>query len=211
MAVKIGKDITLANGLNYSPENIDLTMLMNMKNIGRGYRFCGVPAHDNFTLQDHSFECYIIGSRWWDYLEKDGKNEILDVYPKSLIEKWGKGGKQLAKSQFSQACLIHDLNEIVTGDLVPTFKTKEFKEKEEVVLGDIKNFLGVSDRSDPKNILKKNMKIVDLSSSLYEVKQLMNKGYTSVRRIYDVRKEILDDFIPYAEVRPFLVELKIEN
>lgn len=206
---KIGKDITLANGLNYSPESIDLKVLMNMKNIKRGYGFAGVPDHDNFNLQDHSFECYIIGSCWWDYLEKNEKNEILEIFPKSLIEKWGSGGKQLAKSYFSQQCLIHDINELVTGDLVPTFKTPEFKEKENLVLADIKKFLGIKDRNDSKNILKKNVKIVDIASSLFEVKQLMEK-YPAVRRIYDVRKELMENYIPYNEISPFLKEMKIE-
>ena len=206
--VEIGKDITLANGKGYSPENLDLDVLMNAKNIMRGYRFTGVPPQDNFSLQDHSMECYTIGARWWDYKEEKGNNDILQVFPKSFIEKWGRGGKQLAKSYFCQQCLIHDWNELVTGDLVPTFKTEIFREKEEIVQKEIKRFLGFEDRPDPKNILKNNVKIVDITSSMWEVKKLMTR-YPAVGRIYEVRKELLGKYIPYVKISPFLEQIGV--
>ena len=208
--VEIGKDITLANGKGYSPKNIDLKVLMNMNNIPRGYLYAGVPPHDNYTLQDHSMGCFYIAHLYFDYLEDNGKNEILEVFPKSLIEKWGKGGKQLAKSYFAQTCLLHDVNEVVTGDLVPSFKTEEYREKEDKVFKEIMNYLNIQIRKDPEKKLKKHVKIVDFSQSMKEIDILADK-YPSVERIFDQRKEKLETYISFEEIKPFLKIIGIKN
>lgn len=208
MGEEIGVDLTLANGKKYSPENLNLDVLMNMKNIQRGYIYTGVPPKDNFSLEDHSMCCYIMGNLYFDWLERKGKNEIVEIFPKSLVEKWGKGMKQLIKDYFSRVCLTHDFGEVVTGDLVPSFKNEEYRKKEKKVKGDIEKFLNVYNREDPVGIIKKHLKVVDIGASLWEIKKLEERGYKNVSRIRKQRIKKLEEYdIDFDEVKEFYEEV----
>ena len=206
----IGIDLTLANGKGYSIDNLDLDVLMNMKNIHRGNKFAGVPPHDNFNLLDHSLCCFLIGNLYFEYLEENGENEIVDLFADSLVDKWGKGIRQLIKSYFTGECFTHDFQEVVTGDLVPSFKTDEYREKEDIVKEDIDNFLEIYKRKDTQGIMKKHIKIVDVGAALYEIKKLEEKGYKSVSRMREETiKRMEKKGIEYDEIKDFYGRIKV--
>ena len=93
--------------------------------------------------------------------------------------------------------------------MVPSFKTPEYREKEEIVKKDMQDFLDVSRRDDPNGIIKKHVKVVDVAASLWEINKLEER-YPAVSRIREERIKKLDENgIDFEEVKPFYEELKI--
>ncbi len=202
--------ITLANGKFFSPDNLDLVVLMNLRNLPRGYQYAGVPPHDNYTVLDHSVESVIIGAKYWDWCEEQGENPILEAFPRSLITKWGKGVYEMAKEKFVRFCLMHDWAEAIVGDLNPSLKDDTYRRKEDMVQKAVLNYLGFESElrtAERQDVMKKHLKIVDLISSLWEVKQLVNRGYDSVRNIYGCRKALLEEHVPWQEIKGFVTDM----
>jgi len=207
MPLNVERDLTLASGKNFSEENLDLNVLMNIRNIPRGYMYSGVPPHDNFTGIDHAIGCYIIGTQYWKWLEEKDNNEILQAFPKSLIEKWGGKTKYMARAVFLEKILTHDFSEVVTGDVVPNLKTREFKEAEHKIQRTIESYLGIQQLPEESEaIIYKHLKIIDLLQSMWEIKQLLPK-YPSVERIYGMRLKRLSDFVELDEIQPFAEQI----
>jgi hypothetical protein len=207
--VSVGIDLTLANGKGYSRDNLDLTVLMNINNIHRGYKLTGVRPQDNFNVMEHTFGSQIIGARYFMWLDNKGKNEILDALPKSIMDKWGNQAKYFARTIFLDKILEHDLDEVVLDDRVPSMKDDYFRDLERKVGGDIGDYLGTYKLSEnSEELLHKHLKVVDLIQSLWEIKTLVERrNQPQVARIYGERLKILAKFVDLDEIKPFVEEI----
>jgi len=103
--------------------------------------------------------------------------------------------------------LIHDIHEVVTGDLIPSFKSTEYKQKEDIASGVFMKALGFDSRRAKD--FQYHIKIVDIVASLYEIKEL-RKRYPQTTRIYRQRLAKLKEnngIECVSYIRPFVEEI----
>ena len=168
--------ITLANGKDFAPENIDLKMLMNMDNIPRGYIFAGYRGNE-YNLMSHSVLCAIIGAKYYEAMPGIDKKTAENFH------------KSYHKYYFIIKCLFHDIQEVVTSDIPKPMKNSSHKEVEQHIYLTILDWLGVE--TTVRSEIKYHLKVVDLLSSLWETKQIYNSGMEEILRVYHYRNKRL--------------------
>ncbi|RJR14763.1 HD domain-containing protein [Candidatus Microgenomates bacterium] len=149
-------------------ENPNLDFLMNVFNIPRVFGVSGFGG--NWTVGKHSFATALIALFWARF------NTFAPAKRDALVT----------------AALTHDLHEAVTGDILPMFKSPEITKHLDRIQKNIINSLGIT--LDPT--LTTDLKIVDLTAFLYEVKQvspslLQPKKIKLAQTIFDKQKTIL--------------------
>lgn len=172
-------------------ENPNLDFLMNVFNIPRVFGVSGFGG--NWNVGKHSFAAALIAMFWAKF----------NKFPESK------------RDALVTAALTHDLHEAVTGDILPMFKSPDIAKHLDRIQENIINSLGIV--SDPK--LTTDLKIVDLTAFLYEVKQvspslLQPKKIKLAQTIADKQKEVLFSFckqqgIAKRHILRFLVTLDL--
>ena len=119
----------------------NLDFLMNIFNIPRIY---GVSGFGKWNVGQHSLCTAFIALYW------------------AKFKKYSNG----KRDQLVTLAITHDLHEAVTGDILPFFKTPDARKMIDFIQKDLENFFAISYTQE----LKKELKLIDMVSFLYEIK-----------------------------------------
>jgi len=139
------RDIFTPQGLLEEVEkNPNLDLLMNIFNIPRAFGVSGFGG--NWNVGMHSAATAFIALFW-------------AKFHKFSPEK---------RDRLVTLCLLHDLHEAVTGDILPMFKARAVKKQLNSIQSNILKALDVKEDES----LEIDLKVVDLIAFLYEIKQV---------------------------------------
>lgn len=120
-----------------------------------------------------------------------GQHTVATAY---LALYWSKFNNysQSKRDRLVTLSLVHDIHEAVTGDILPYFKTPEVKETIESIQNSILSAFSIEEDES----LKKEIKLIDLISFLYEIGQSSPRGLNEKKRellhqMYAKQKEIV--------------------
>lgn len=131
----------------------NLDFLMNIFNIPRIY---SVSGFGSWNVGQHTVATAFLALYWSSF----------NKYPQDL------------RDRLVTLALIHDAHEAVTGDILPYFKTADVRLAIQSIQDDIlKSFSIVQD-----NTLRKELKLIDMISFLYEIAQSTPTGIGSSKK-----------------------------
>lgn len=139
------EDIFTPQGILEEVEkNPNLDFLMNIFNIPRAFGVSGFGG--NWNVGMHSVAAALIALYWakFNKFKPDTRNLLVTE------------------------ALLHDLHEAVTGDILPMFKSQPVKKRLQDIQNNLLNALDFKD----DELLRTDLKIVDLIAFLYEIKQV---------------------------------------
>lgn len=167
--IQFGNIYTPQGALRKVMRRPNLDLMMNLFRIPRAY---AVSGFGDWDVGRHS-ACTAFIALYWSRLRR---------MPLSR------------RDQFVVLALLHDLHEAVTGDILPFFKTNETK----AAIHRIQSaFLESLDLAVPEE-LRADIKLVDMTAFLYEIKQsstaaLQKSKVKWLRRIYQrQRRELIE-------------------
>ena len=165
-------DIFTPQGLLAEVEhNPNLDFLMNLFNIPRAFGVSGFGG--NWNVGMHSVATAFLALFWAKF----------NSYPETKRDK------------LVTHCLLHDLHEAVTGDILPMFKSKSVKIQLDLIQKNILTSLNAPE----DHTLSVDIKILDLTAFLYEIKQvspsILNSNKLKLANtIAEKQKQILLDY-----------------
>ena len=174
-------------------KNPNLDFLMNIFNIPRAFGVSGFGG--GWTVGQHSFATALIAIYWAKY----------NKYPEKKRDK------------LVTLCVLHDIHESVTGDILPMFKLGKVKDNLEKIQSTILSSLGVEDDIS----LKVDLKIIDMIAFLYEIQQvspniLHPRKLALAKKIAEKQSSLLYDYckennIKKEKVKKFLKQLDLSK
>ena len=166
-------------------KNPNLDFLMNIFKIPRIY---GVSGFGEWNVGQHTVATAFLVLYW-------------SSFNKYTPEK---------RDRLVTLALVHDAHEAVVGDILPFFKTPDVRAAIDAVQKDILNAFTIVEDPD----LAKELKLVDMISFLYEIRQSNPSGLDTgkkklLKQIYTRQKDAVLDFakrekIEEAKVQQFL-------
>lgn len=166
------EDIFTPQGLLSDVEKSpNLDFLMNLFNIPRAFGVSGFGG--NWNVGMHCVATAFLALFWAKY------NNFPDTKRDKLVTQ----------------CLLHDLHEAVTGDILPMFKAKSVKTQ----LNQIQENILASLNAPEDHALSVDIKILDLTAFLYEIRQvspnILNPNKLKLAHMMaDKQKQILLDY-----------------
>lgn len=134
-------------------KNPNLDFLMNIFNIPRIY---SVSGFGEWNVGQHSVATAFISLFWSKF------NNYTDNKRDRLVT----------------LALVHDIHEAVTGDILPFFKTPEVRTSIDTIQKNILKAFSIEEEN-----LKKELKLIDKISFLYEISKSSPKGLKSTRTL----------------------------
>jgi hypothetical protein len=172
-------------------KNPNLDFLMNIFNIPRAFGVSGFGG--NWNVGMHSVACCFLALQWAKFNNFD----------------------RTKRDNLITQALVHDLHEAVTGDILPMFKSKTVKKQLQAIQQNILASLAVEE----DDLLKIDLKIIDLVAFLYEIKQvspniLQPKKLKLAHTIAEKQTKILYTFckengISFDKIQRFLAFIEI--
>lgn len=168
----------------------NMDFLMNIFNIPRIY---SVSGFGEWSVGQHSVATAFLALYWSKF----------NNYP------------QEKRDRLVTLALMHDIHEAVTGDILPFFKTPEIKK----TISEIQNSILKSFAIEDDQLLKKDLKLIDLICFLYEIAQSSPKGINRtklalLKNMYERQKQTVFTYaksvgIEKQKVNDFLNEMKL--
>lgn len=134
-------------------KNPNLDFMMNIFKIPRIY---GVSGFGEWNVGQHTVATAFLTLYW----------STFNTYP------------QEKRDRLVTLALLHDAHEAVIGDILPFFKTTEVLEAIDAIQKDILNAFAVKEDKE----LKKELKLIDMVSFLYEISQSSPRGLNTDKR-----------------------------
>ncbi len=143
-----------------------------------------------------------------------GQHTVATAFMSLYWSKFNKYPTQ-KRDRLVTLALMHDIHEAVTGDILPFFKTPDIKKAIERIQKDILQSFSIEE----DQLLKDDLKLIDLICFLYEIAQSTPKGIQKskeaiLKNMYSRQKKTVFSYaksvgVDVMKVKEFLKKMKL--